>query len=294
MHLTSDSGGSTSSVTLIALQNGFAGAAAGMSAEMIVYGLDSYKVMKQSKQSTFQVSRIFRGVFASALTGAVPSFGLFFAIYAPTKHGMEKVIQRTGTSNSADIISVVPSIVASFIGGIPASLVAIPADVVKKEMMLGSGGHVTSFLSTVKHITRSNGLKGLFAGWRVNILRDLPFAGIKMTLYDLMCDLYKRHIVSVPLSTPLNPYENAGVGFASGAVTGVVTCPMDVVNTRIKSGEFAATNGIIRTHVDIIKMKENGGVRALFRGVLPRIGVIGVGSTAFWYLYAIFHQFVRS
>lgn len=320
-----------SSMTVLAFQNAFAGAAAGASADMIVYGLDSYKVMKQGNRLNFQFSTIFRGIFGSALTGAAPSFGLFFAFYSPTKLLMEECLMRSYSTTAAATdavdssgsknISVLPSMVASLVGGVPASLVAVPADVVKKEMMLKAatnGTHGNSFLNTTRYIARSAGVQGLFTGWRVNLLRDIPFAGIKMTLYDVVTSVYLRYLRPFVISTsnsmgmiagagvvadasvdtrnsPLSPMESASVGFASGAVTGVVTCPLDVVNTRIKSGEFPPNHGIIRTHVDIIKLRgnENGGVSALFRGVMPRIGVIGIGSTAFWYFYAVFHRLVQ-
>jgi hypothetical protein len=290
MHMKDDHSmaANPASMSAIVFQNGFAGASAGASSELIVYGLDSYKVMKQSG-GAFQFSRIFRGMFASALTGAAPSFGLFFACYSPTKRAMEDMMMRY--SGDPEKISIIPPIVASLAGGIPASLIAVPADVVKKEMILSSGAHTSSFLSTCVHVIRTAGMSGLFKGWQVNLLRDIPFAGIKMTLFDVMCNLYRHHVLSSSHNTPLSAYENAGIGFASGAVTGVLTCPMDVVNTRIKSGEFPASRGILRTHMDIINMKENGGVRALFRGVLPRLGVIGIGSTAFWYFYAVYHRF---
>jgi solute carrier family 25 (mitochondrial S-adenosylmethionine transporter), member 26 len=279
------------SMYAISFHNAFAGAAAGASADMIVYGLDSYKVMRQTG-GKLKFSRIFRGMIASALTGAAPSFGLFFACYSPTKRAMEDMMMRY--SDDAKI-SPIPPIVASLVGGIPASVALVPADTVKKEMLLGTGAHTSSFLSTCVHIIRTSGMSGLFKGWQSNlIMRDIPFSMIKMTLFDVMCNLYRHHVLSSSHNTPLSAYESVSIGFVAGAVTGVLTSPMDVVNTRIKSGEFPASRGILRIQLDIVRMKDNGGVIALYRGVLPRIGVISIGSTAFWSFYEVYHRFSLS
>eukprot|EP00601_Ochromonadales_sp_CCMP2298_P030766 CAMPEP_0173347558 /NCGR_PEP_ID=MMETSP1144-20121109/13221_1 /TAXON_ID=483371 /ORGANISM="non described non described, Strain CCMP2298" /LENGTH=130 /DNA_ID=CAMNT_0014295059 /DNA_START=11 /DNA_END=403 /DNA_ORIENTATION=- len=79
----------------------------------------------------------------------------------------------------------------------------------------------------------------------------------------------------------LSSIEAGAVGLASGIVTAVVTCPIDVVNTRIKSGEI--NTGIIAAHLQIIRQD---GAKALFRGLVPRGVIMGLGSTVFWYLQA--------
>lgn len=272
-----------------AISHAFAGANAGATADILLYGLDSYKVMMQSQSGEFKFSRIFRGIFASAFIGSAPSLCVFFGLYTPTKSLLENLMKDEKGKNKS--ISVIPSIVASLIAGVPASLVAVPSDVVKKEMMLGSGKHVSSAVATYKHVYSHHGVRGLFIGWEVNLMKDIPFAGIKMALYDLFCKIYVHYVIPHRDSNPvLTPVENAIIGFASGSITGIVTCPLDVVNTRIKSGEFPADNGIIKTHMDIVRLKEHGGISALFRGVVPRVITIGVGSTVFWWTYALYNR----
>jgi hypothetical protein len=70
------------------------------------------------------------------------------------------------------------------------------------------------------------------------------------------------------------------IGFGSGAMTAVLTNPLDCVNTRIKSGELRQS-GIIQAHYEII---QRDGWKALFRGIIPRIFVISCGSSVFWTL----------
>jgi solute carrier family 25 S-adenosylmethionine transporter 26 len=72
------------------------------------------------------------------------------------------------------------------------------------------------------------------------------------------------------------------MGFLSGILTAVVTCPIDCVNTRIKSGELS-TSSMIGAHMEIVR---KNGAAALFRGVLPRCVIIGFGSMVFWGIQA--------
>ena len=72
-------------------------------------------------------------------------------------------------------------------------------------------------------------------------------------------------------------YAVAGCGIASGICCAVLTCPLDVVNTRIKA-DRAPSLRIVKVMKQIIQKE---GIPALFRGVLLRSAVLGVGSSIF-------------
>ncbi len=66
---------------LHAFQSGLGGAFAGISTDLIFYGLDSFKVMKQAsnsgKNGKIQFSKLFQGALPIAVVGSGPSFGAF-------------------------------------------------------------------------------------------------------------------------------------------------------------------------------------------------------------------------
>jgi solute carrier family 25 S-adenosylmethionine transporter 26 len=250
------------------------GALAGITADMVFYGLDSYKVMKQAGEK-FQMRRLFRGMVPVAILGSGPSFALFFGVYSFAKDKLER---STGDSKTSVLI-------ASILGGIPSSLVAVPADLLKKRIVLETTER--SWLAVSREIINKEGAKGMFLGWQANMLKDLPFAAIKMTLYEGCKSLYltfrakywrQTSGVDSTNDTNLSLPEYGVVGFASGAATAVLTTPLDCVNTRIKSGELREF-GVIRGHFEIIK---RDGWKALFRGLGPRTIIISLGSSVFW------------
>jgi solute carrier family 25 S-adenosylmethionine transporter 26 len=227
-----------------------AGGTAGIATDLIFYALDSAKVKMQAGKSITQggVGHLFRGALPTALTGSAPSFAAFFAAYTLCKTELDSKsfssFQSIGLSNES--ISV---LVASTIGGIPSSLAGNPSDVVKKQMFAGAHHGTPSWMSTASSIYRLHGLGGFMHGARANLAKDVPFAAIKMSLYEGCARAYlsftrpqQRHLGS----SVLNKTETAFMGLASGALTAFITCPLDCANTKIKSGDFGS-RGVLGT-----------------------------------------------
>ena len=314
-----------------AVYSGVSAGLAGVLTEVIFYGLDSYKVFSQAGGEV-KMSRLFRGALPIALLGSGPSFGVFFLCYNPLRNFMSAKLGPGSGQESASVLF------ASVVSCVPSSIVAVPADVVKKRMLLGtpsgSSGHFTSSVSVsvrsvVLDIVRNGGIHSLFLGWQANLLKDIPFCGIKMSLYEGFARMYLRYkhthssmnsiniktnmiTEGIPNNTnnPNNPnslhsediatsklsgdhlsrVESAGIGLMSGLATAILTCPIDCVNTRIKSGELAEFS-IVGAHMEIIR---RDGTKALFRGLVPRSLILGLGSTLFWYLEAMFRHAMKN
>lgn len=245
-----------------------AGGLAGAFTEIIFYAIDSAKVQSQAGEK-LTVSRLYRGAIPIAFSGSFPSIGVFFGVFNPAK---EYLCGQNKYSGSGVLT-------ASVIAAIPSSLAGVPADVLKKRLVLGME---QSIREACLAVLKKDGISGLFLGWRTNMIKDIPFAGLKLSLYEGISDFYLKSFRPQENSRSLKPLEAAGVGLVSGTMTSVLTCPIDCVNTRIKSGELADF-GVIAAHREIVK---RNGVRALFRGLLPRTVVLSLGSTVFWFLYA--------
>jgi hypothetical protein len=261
----------------------------------LFYGIDSYKVMKQAGQDV-KTSSLFRGTVPIAIMGSGVSFGLYFVFYYPIRNACVSIL-----GHGSDGVSV---LIASALSAVPSSLVGVPADVLKKQLVLrdgsptsGSGASQSRILRTAATIYRTSGVAGFFLGWKVNVMRDVPYAGLKMSLYEGLARSYVQYKHSTGSRDASAGTNSAGVavnadkltgaeagamGFLSGILTAVVTCPIDCVNTRIKSGELTSSS-MIGAHMEIAR---KDGAAALFRGVVPRCVIIGFGSMVFWSLQA--------
>ena len=196
--------------------------------------------------------------------GIAPSLGLFFAIYTPLKNQLQN-------------LSGLGVVLASVCAAVPASAARIPADVVQKRVVLGQPGCHSSF-STVASILKQrfatsfaairsfitfflySGPRGFFIGWRANLMSDVPFAAVKMFLFEGMAWAYTQVTFKATYkaeagagaSQLLSPLEVAAVGMASGATTAFLTCPIDVINTHLKAG-LVQERSILETGMAIMR-----------------------------------------
>lgn len=252
-----------------------AAALAGIFSESFFYGIDSYKVLKQGGEKP-RLRSLFKGIGPVLLCGTAPTFFVFFATYEPLKREFERKDSPVKLPNSVGVP------LASFVGGVVACVVGTPADVAKKRLMLGGksveGKGISSIVST---IVRTEGYSGLFRGLHVNLVKDLPFAVIKLSSFEACTRMYKTHVLQN--QRDVNGKETAFLGFSSGVFTSICTTTLDNVNTRVKSTEFPAEISIFEGHKRIV---QKDGFLALSRGFLPRTINIAFGSMVFWYFFA--------
>lgn len=250
-----------------ALAEAAGGASAGVIADSLLYGIDSWKVRIQQSKSTGGSMRdlriLFRGLGPTVLIGSVPVFGGFFLIYAPTKALLQKYERP----------ELIP--LASAACAVPATIVGVPADILKKRLVLGMD---KTFTTAVINVTKEHGLLGLFTGWHVNLARDIPFAGVKIGLYELFVHQYMVWYGLDPRDH-ISPAGAAFCGILSGVGCALLTSPLDVCNTYIKGGRSGGSTSILAVSSHIVKTE---GITALFRGVLLRSFVLGTGSAIFW------------
>jgi hypothetical protein len=254
-----------------ALAEAAGGAAAGLAADSVLYAVDSAKVRAQSKP--VQGGRgglriLFRGIVPSVLLGSVPAFGIFFFLYAPVR---EILCHSSSLSSGQQAILLS---MASVCAAIPATIIGVPSDVIKKRLVLGIDANLSV---AIRHATAERGWRGLFAGWHINLIRDCPFAAVKIGLYEIFASRYKSWC-GLSKNDPIPPQGAAVCGITSGIGCAVLTCPLDVVNTKIKAGKTSSIS--IREVGKQIVL--NHGISGLFRGVAMRSIALGLGSFIFW------------
>ena len=127
-----------------------------------------------------------------------------------------------------------------FLADLTASVVYVPSEVLKTRLQLQgrynnpffkSGYNYRSTLDATRTITRQEGVSALFHGYKATILRDLPFSALQFAIYEQERKLAMDWARSTEIGLPL---EIATAGTAGG-MAGVITCPLDVVKTRIQT-----------------------------------------------------------
>jgi Mitochondrial carrier protein len=121
-----------------------------------------------------------------------------------------------------------------------ASFVYVPSEVLKTRLQLQgrynnpffkSGYNYRSTAHAARTIIRQEGFSALFYGYKATILRDLPFSALQFAFYEQGQTWAREWKKSRDIGLPLELLTGA----AAGGLSGVITCPLDVVKTRIQT-----------------------------------------------------------
>lgn len=196
------------------------------------------------------VFNLYRGCGPIVLS-AVPAHAVYFGLY-------EAVKRWVGGDASPSQYAIAAA--AATTGH---DSVSTPFDVVKQRMQVDAQRKFKSSLGCVRHIVTNEGASALFVSLPTTILMNIP----QITTHWVVYESCKRYLTEVRLE---EEDEHALHFMASGLVAGgcaaVVSAPMDVVKTQLQLGNP------IHNPATLARIVYNaGGVRGLFRGVVPRV-----------------------
>lgn len=129
---------------------------------------------------------------------------------------------------------------AGFFADLAASIVYVPSEVLKTRLQLqgrfnnpyfNSGYNYRSTLDALRTIAWQEGVGALFHGYKATIFRDLPFSALQFAFYEQERRLAKEWVGSRDIGLGLEILTAA----SAGGMAGVITCPMDVVKTRVQT-----------------------------------------------------------
>ena len=191
---------------------------------------------------------LYTGVWGN-LAGVRPASAIFMGVYEPIKC---RVADQAPPGREW-----LGPLIAGATAGVAASVVRVPTEVVKQRMQSGELGGAA--LGAVRTIIAREGVRGMFAGYGSFLLRDIPFDAIEFVAYEQL----KRAYAATLKGRDVNAAEVSAIGAAAGAITGVVTTPLDVLKTRLMTqGASGRYKGIVDCTTKIVQEE---GVGTLFR-----------------------------
>lgn len=248
-----------------------AGGVAGLVVDVALFPIDTVKTRLQSERG-FWRSGGFRGIYKGlgiAATGSTPSAALFFVTYESIKSFL-----ITSKSNQSPFVHMF----AASCGEIMACLVRVPVEIVKqrKQAMLVKKG-TTSFQILYQAFKGEGIRKGIYRGFGITIMREVPFSFIQFPLWE-----YLKTQWEPTTGLSLNPAFVALCGAISGGIAAGLTTPLDVLKTRIMLAESAQKVSIFRIFKNIYR---DNGIKGLFAGFVPRVMWITIGGAVFFGFY---------
>lgn len=222
------------------------------------------------------VRGLWRGL-GPAVIMTVPSTTIYFALYELFKSEVE---DRTNNLVWTPL----------FAGSAARALaVAATSPIDLFRVNLQSHARNVGSIQLFRNIVNSGRLSTFWMGVRPTLWRDVPFSGIYWMCYEtIRAELLRAYPSKLHVSHPNAHKSNAASsnfvtslisGALAGSIAGVLTLPFDVLKTRTQMNvDRVATGGIEASRVPSSTFKhmaeicQKEGVKALFQGLLPRVG----------------------
>ncbi|KAG9259182.1 mitochondrial carrier domain-containing protein [Emericellopsis atlantica] len=224
-----------------------AGGIGGSTGDMLMHSLDTVKTRQQGDphipskytslgQTYWTIWRqegIRRGLYGGwlpAFGGSFPGTVMFFGTYEWSK----RLLLDHGCQQHLAYLS------AGFLGDLAASVVYVPSEVLKTRLQLQgrynnphfkSGYNYRGTIDAARTIVRTEGTAALFHGYQATLYRDLPFSALQFMFWEQFHAWARQYKQSRDVGVPLELLT----GGLAGGLAGVITCPLDVVKTRLQT-----------------------------------------------------------
>ena len=270
--------------------------------------------MQQSPSAS--LSRTLQGIIGSSNTfkqlwrGTAPSVvrtGFGSALYFSTLNALRQNIARSNflgstafsdaathkigrSSSSLPKLSNFSNLATGALARASVGLITMPLTVIKVRYESNLYSYI-SMWDAVAGIWKHEGIRGFFAGFGATAVRDAPYAG----LYVLIYEQSKRHLSSLQTNLParqtsgaqrtMSSNRSVSVNFISGILAAglatVVTNPFDAVKTRLQLMPSKYSNMLQAGR----RMIREEGFRSLFDGLGLRMSRKAMSSALAWTLY---------
>lgn len=259
------------------------GSVAGFSRSLskgITYPLDTIKTFEQRSQETKKKDQIkinyFRGVVPTVVA-SIPSNALFFIVFNSLNIislSISDYFSIEGDNNHFRELLVVRLIISA-IATLPQNAIKIPFDLLKQ---LAQTQPNISYTDIIQQIISDSGLWGFYRGWEAQLLREIPYNVIQMTVFVYLIDY-----LEIPGSIAA-----AIIGLLAAGIAAILTQPFDVIRTQMTTESANKGRGII----DVIKkVYSSEGIPGFFNGSTERLLIVSFGGMIYFWSSSLVEQY---
>lgn len=184
------------------------------------------------------------------------------------------------------------------VGGTAQLLVGHPFDTIKVKLqsqpvpLAGQPPKYAGAMDAVRQTIAAEGPSGLYKGMGAPLATVAAFNAVLFTVRGQM-EALLRSEPGVPLT--INQQIVAGAG--AGLAVSFLACPTELIKCRLQAQSTMATAGLALKYggpMDVAKnvLKSEGGMRGLFKGLVPTMAREIPGNAAMFGVYEAFKQFL--
>lgn len=179
--------------------------------------------------------------------------------------------------------SPVERFIAGAAAGITATVLCLPLDTVRTKLVAPGGEALGGVIGAFRHLIQTEGVLALYKGLVPSIISMGPSGAVFYGVYDTLKSAYLRspegrkrlqnmdqhgHDTNAFSQLELGPVRTLLYGAISGACAEASTYPFEVLRRRLQM-QVQATR--LSTFATFVKIVEQGGVPALYAGLLPSL-----------------------
>ena len=236
-----------------------AGGIAGGFSNAVLFPLDTIKTMQQAdpklggiRSALRKLQRMDNNVlvgfgqlysgFWAAVMGSIPSSALYFGTYETAKKYLYHKVGGETAGSIQHYSRPFIHMLAAASGNVMSSVIFVPKDAIKQQLQAIKTGSIPSLRgkisSTVSlpdvlwNILTTKGIKGFYPNYRVTLMRNIPSAVIRFTVYEELRLIVQKTVNTTDHQSLLSVGYMIAGGLAS-AFASASTTPFDLVKTRL-------------------------------------------------------------
>jgi len=250
---------------------GIIGATCTFPIDMVKTRLQNQRCLPGQKQMYSNMLDCFFKIFSNegffGLYRGLPAQLIGIAPEKAIKLTINDALRYMFTDKDTGNIKLVYEVIAGSVAGFSQVVATNPYEIVKVRLQTQALVEEAHQRKSAFSVVRELGFSGLFKGSGATLLRDVPFSAMYFSLFgNFKRILHERngHLSTVDVFL---------CGITAGIIAGGTVTPADVIKTRIqvKQSSGVAYKGIRDCFFRIVREE---GIRALYKGTLPRIMII--------------------
>jgi solute carrier family 25 carnitine/acylcarnitine transporter 20/29 len=209
------------------------------------------------------IKGLYRGM-AAPVVGITPIFAVYFMGYDLGKD----IAVGMGMTGSDGKISTGGIMFAGGFSALPGTAVMVPGDRVKVLLQIqGMSKEPPKYdgpIDCFKKVVKEDGVKGLYKGTALTLLRDGPGSVAYYGAYEI----FKRALSPKEEGAPMSPFAVITAGGLAGISNWLVAVPPDVIKTRFQTAEPGRYSGMGQVASELIQKE---GIGSLYKGIAPAL-----------------------
>ncbi|AAS54873.1 AGR383Wp [Eremothecium gossypii ATCC 10895] len=229
---------------------------------------------------------LWRGTLPSALRTSIGS-ALYLSLLNYSRSALARGSEARTRSSLLPRLQSYQNLLTGALSRAAVGLVTMPITVIKvryESTLYAYNG----LAEATRHIWRSEGARGFFKGAAATTLRDAPYAGLYVLLYEQAKEMLPRALPATllgadesgKLTAPASAMVNGVSAFLSASLATTLTAPFDTIKTRMQLQSHPV--GFVQTLRHIVCEER---ARTLFDGLSLRLCRKAMSACIAWGIY---------